>query len=83
MWAFLMLVLVLVGIGGGIVGNVEVGRDAQLLFMPKPELGRLLWGCGKGTDETVGISGGPVPPVDGAFIERKSESSSNVTHFWV
>lgn len=78
-----MLVLVLVAIGGGIVGNVEVGSDAQLLSMPKPELGKLLWGCEKGMDEAVGISGGSVPPADGAFIERKSESSSNVTHFWV
>lgn len=65
------------------MGNEEVGSDAQLLFMPKPELGRLLWGCGKGTDGTVGVSSGPVPAADGTFIERKSESSSNVTHFWV
>ncbi len=60
-----------------------MGSDDQLLSMPKPELGKLLWGCGKGMEEGVGISGGPVPPSDGAFIERKSESSSNVTHLWV
>lgn len=52
-----MLVLVLVGTGGGIVGNAEVGSDAQLLSMPKPEPGKLLWVCGKGSDE----ADGPVP----------------------
>lgn len=80
---FLMLVLVLVEIGGGIVGNAGVACDAQLLSMPKPELGKLLWGCWKRRDEAVGISGGPVPPADGGALEKKSESSSNVTHFWV
>lgn len=74
-WAFLMLVLVRVGTGGGIAGNAEVGSDAQLLSMPKPELGKLLWVCGKGRGE----ANGPVP----TLFERKSKSSSKVTHFCV
>lgn len=65
------------------MGNAEVGSDVQLLSMSKPELGKLLWGCGKGRDEAAGISGEPVLTADGAFLERKSESSSKVTHFWV
>lgn len=84
MRAFLMLVLVLFGFGGGIAGNAEAGGAAQLLSMSKADFGRLLGGCGKARNEAAGIDGGPVPLNAGAFADRrKSESSSKVTHCWV
>lgn len=76
-----MLVLVLFGLGGGIAGNAELERDAQLLSVSKPDLGRLLGGCGKASDVEAGGSGAPAAV---AFLDwRKFESSSKVTQFWV